>query len=49
MLKIVFVSGRVYEYKAVPKRVFELMKKARSKGIFFNRNVKNSYEFEMIS
>ncbi len=48
-LRVVFVSGMVYDYKKVPEKIYDAMKKASSKGTFLNKNVKGAYEFEKIS
>jgi len=47
-LIITFVSGIVYQYKNVPKAVYDRMKVVTSKGIFFNRFIKDKYEFEKV-
>lgn len=47
-LIIVFVSGIAYRYKNVPETIFKEMKRALSKGIFFNRYIKDRYAFEKI-
>ena len=47
-LIITFVSGMIYHYKNFPESVYERMKKVSSKGIFFNRYIKDKYEFERI-
>ncbi len=47
-LRIRFLSGMVYEYKNVPESVYDGMKNSRSKGIFFNQNIKDIYEFEKV-
>jgi hypothetical protein len=49
ILRVVFVSGMVYDYKNVPEEVFREMKKAGSKGTFLNQHIKGNYEFEKIS
>lgn len=48
VLTIFFVTGRVYAYKGVPPEIYERMKGAFSKGIFFNRHIKDRYAFERI-
>ena len=48
ILIITFVSGMVYHYKNVPKAVYDKMKSVTSKGIFFNRFIKDQYEFERV-
>lgn len=47
-LKIVFVSGIVYEYKNVPAKVYQAMKMSEAKGIYFNRHIKGKFEFEKV-
>jgi hypothetical protein len=47
-LRVVFVSGMVYDYKEVPESVYKQMKAATSKGEFLNREIKNKYAFEKI-
>jgi hypothetical protein len=47
-LTIVFVSGTVYNYLHVPQSVYENMKASKSKGIFFNKHIKNKYGFERV-
>ena len=47
-LRIIFVSGRIYDYKNVPERVFNEMKTTFSKGIYFNQYIKDSYSFDKI-
>ena len=48
VLRVVFVSGRVYDYNKVLEHVYLNMKAAFSKGTFLNRHIKNKYEFEKI-
>jgi hypothetical protein len=47
-LRIVYVSGAVYDYKKVPEEIYNEMKKASSKGEFLNKCIKPNYEFEKI-
>ncbi len=44
-LRIVFVSGLVYDYKNVPAEVYEQFHAAFSKGTFFNSHIKPNYAF----
>lgn len=46
VLRIIFVSGRVYEYKKVPWSVYQHLKAAGSKGSYFNREIRDKYPFE---
>ncbi|GAA0534431.1 lysyl-tRNA synthetase class 2 [Chitinophaga japonensis] len=48
-LRIVYVSGTVYDYKGVPPRVYDAMKKASSKGQYLNRHIKGKYDFVKVS
>ena len=47
-LRVVYVSGSVYDYKKVPEKVYIEMKAASSKGEFLNKQIKPNYEFEKI-
>ena len=47
-LRVVYVSGSVYDYRKVPEKVYNEMKKASSKGEFLNKEIKPYYEFEKI-
>lgn len=40
-----FITGRRYIYAGVPIDVYEAMRKATSKGGFFNRRIRDRYEF----
>lgn len=42
-LAVEFVSGRRYRYDEVPRRVVEAMRRARSKGKFFNEHVRDHF------
>lgn len=46
VLTIIFVSGAVYNYRDVPEVIYQAMKKAISKGTFFNKHIKDKYDFE---
>ena len=47
-LRVVYVSGSVYDYKQVPAKVYQEMKTASSKGEFLNKHIKTKYLFEKI-
>ncbi|WP_235153102.1 KTSC domain-containing protein [Dyadobacter sp. CY345] len=47
-LRIVFVSGTVYDYKNVPEEVYLEMKASFSKGTYLNENIKGAYDFDKI-
>jgi lysyl-tRNA synthetase class 2 len=44
-LRIQFQSGRVYNYKNVPRDQYDAMKRAFAKGEYFNRHIKDKYPF----
>lgn len=47
-LRVVYVSGAIYDYKKVPEKVYVEMKTSFSKGEFLNKQIKPKYEFEKI-
>jgi len=49
VLTIVYVSGKVYDYKGVPEKVYEEMKTAFSKGEFLNYHIKGKYPYKQVS
>jgi len=44
-LDIRFVNGRFYSYLDVPEPVAAAMRRATSKGGFFNRRIRDRYRF----
>ena len=48
-LRIVFVSGEVYDYDGVPPEVEAEFRAAFSKGRFFAARIRDRYRFERIS
>ena len=48
-LTIVFQTGRVYEYYAVPAEVVDEFRRVTSKGSFFNARVRDRYPFREIT
>lgn len=48
VLQIVFTTGTVYEYLDVPETKYKAMKTAFSKGIYFNKHIKDQYKFEKV-
>ena len=49
LLRIIYVSGDVYEYKHVPEKVYKEMKASGSKGAYLNHFIKGVYEFEKMN
>ena len=47
-LRIIFVSGMIYDYKNVPPEKYEAMRTAGSKGKFLNKFIKGYYSFKKI-
>ena len=47
-LRIIFVSGNIYEYEKVPPEIYHSLLQSRSKGIFFNEKIKGNYSFKRI-
>ena len=48
ILRVIYVSGSVYDYKEVPEKVYKEMKETFSKGEFLNKHIKTNYAFEKI-
>ncbi len=47
-LRIIFVTGMIYDYKNVPHKIYQAMKTSDSKGIYFNLHIKGKYEFKKV-
>ncbi len=48
-LMITFVSGKMYEYKNVPLKVYNAMIASGAKGIYFNQHIKGQYDFQKVN
>ena len=48
ILRVVYVSGKIYDYINVPKDVYDEMKAAASKGTFLNTQIKGKYGFRKV-
>lgn len=48
VLEIEFESGAVYRFKEVPAKIYEGLMGAESKGKYFNREIRNCYEYEQV-
>ncbi len=44
-LDVRFVSGRRYRYREVPPEIAQGLAEAPSKGIYFNRRIRDRYAF----
>lgn len=49
ILQITFVTGLVYHYKNVPETVYNELRSSKTKGIYFNRHIKDNFEFERVA
>lgn len=47
-LEIEFHSGSVYSYRNVPERVYNQLMAASSKGTYFNRHIKDVYNYRKV-
>jgi len=47
-LRIIFVSGMIYDHKNVPPAKYEAMKSAGSKGKYLNQYIKGYYPFKKV-
>ena len=48
-LIVTFVSGRMYEYYLVPPSVAHAFSRARSKGTYFNRHIRDHFSCREVS
>ena len=48
ILRVIFVSGMVYDYLKVPEKIYQEMKGSSSKGTFLNEHIKKLYEFRKV-
>lgn len=46
ILRVIFLSGSIYDYKNVPQTVYNAMRRAISKGSFLNTKIKGHYAYE---
>jgi KTSC domain-containing protein len=44
-LEVVFTNGRTYRYKQVPRRIYQELMKADSKGQYMRANVMGTYDY----
>jgi lysyl-tRNA synthetase class 2 len=47
-LDVIFVSGRRYRYHEVPEETYAAMRRAFSKGEFFNAHIRDQYRFTRV-
>ncbi len=49
VLRIGYISGKVYDYLRVPKSAYRKMTAAQSKGSFLNHHIKGRYSFREVT
>jgi hypothetical protein len=45
VLTVVFQTGRTYQYLDVPPELPRALRSARSKGAYFNREIRGTFDF----
>lgn len=48
LLHLTFVSARTYVYEGVPTDTYEALLNAESQGSYFNRNIRDTYEYREV-
>ena len=48
VLELQFRNGAVYQYFLVPPRVYRDLLEARSKGVYFNQNIRGRYPYQPV-
>jgi hypothetical protein len=48
LLRVTFVTGRIYVYEDVPIDAFEALMSAGSRGAYFNRHIRGAYEYREV-
>lgn len=49
VMEIEFVSGSVYQYLGVPARIYEELRRAESKGQYFNDEIRDCYPYVQVN
>ena len=47
-LRIIYVSGSIYDYKNVPGEIYIALKTSRLKGVYLNQYIKDRFTFERV-
>lgn len=45
VLEIIFNNGSIYQYRNVPREVFDQFMRAESKGSYFQNNIRDEFEY----
>ena len=48
-LRLKFRSGEVYDYSAVPERIYQALLAAESKGRYFNQHIRDAYPTQRLT
>ena len=48
-LELVFHSGAIYRYRAVPRQIYQDLLHAESKGIYFNSMLRNRFPYVKVN
>lgn len=48
-LEIIFTTGRRYLYSDVPEETVRQFRSAYSKGVYFNRHIRDSYHYREVA
>ena len=49
VLRVIYLSGSIYDYKDVPENIYTAMKSSGSKGGYLNRFIKGKYDFSKVA
>ena len=47
-LRIMYVSGSIYDYKNVPEEIYIALKTSRLKGVYLNQYIKDRFPFKRV-
>lgn len=47
-LRIIYVSGAIYDYKEVPENIYIALKTSKTKGVYLNKFIKDKFQYEKI-
>ena len=45
VLEVIFNNGQIYQYRGVPRVVYEMLMSSESKGRYFQDNVRDEFEY----
>ena len=48
-LRVIYVSGTIYDYLNVPEKIYAEMKTAFSKGTYLNQSIKGFYKYKKVN